>query len=651
MRSRHNTPKFRRKKKSHPILAVLALAVILPALALSAFFVKFDINSYREALAQVIHEQTGREINLDGEIAWNFSLHQGISLIIKDIVIKNPSWASRPDMARIGQAKLHLETMPLVEKKINITAIDLSKMDVQLETAKNGDVNWAFSPKKNEDAKDIKSPKPETSPQTRDIAIHVQGLSVAESRCGIKKADGSLSIYEVPELSLINSAKGLRAYYKGTIQGLTTEIDISGGNAEKVMKEKWPFSLIAMIDGKKIETQGSVREGFKKIVLDKLLLSANETHIAGNMTLSFAGTRPKLEGAVTGDYLDFDDLSFSIASTAQASSPTEEQTAKQPSGKIFSKEPLPLDALKAFDANLGLNVKTLALGLTTMQQVKTDLVLEGGRLTMAPITGSVAGGATTISIKVDASSPNVQMATMLKAPSLDLSQLFKLWGMESAISGKTAIDIDLTSTGQSTHELAAHTNGKINLLMDTGSVSSTKLGEIAGTLMQIFAPGVSALSNPGVNCLAARYIVTDGLVDTKGLIIDTEVTTISGKGYINLPDERIGMSLFTRPKGIGIGSMFPPMKISGALSSPSFDIDTASAAQKLAGLVTNNGTDAHGVPNLVEVPGKNACALAIDNPNLPKASSSAPLLPSSVGGVTGKIQEIGEELIKGFLSE
>lgn len=189
MSKRHNAPKFRRKKKSHPILVLLILVIALPAAALSIFFTTFDINAYRTALAEAIQDQTGRDVQFAGKIAWNFSLSQGISLVANNVVIKNPAWASRPDMARVGRAKLHVETAPLAQKKINITAIDLAKMDIQLETAKNGDVNWSFTPK-TKDNKAKEETKNAVSAKNDSVSIHVKASALPTAALASKKRMG-----------------------------------------------------------------------------------------------------------------------------------------------------------------------------------------------------------------------------------------------------------------------------------------------------------------------------------------------------------------------------------------------------------------------------------------------------------------------------
>ena len=638
------------------IIFVLLLVLLgLPALGFGYVLATFDINAYRLQIEQAVRENTGREIQLAGEIQWTLSLDHGFSLSVSDVIVKNPSWASRPDMAKVGEAKLHLDVMPLLQKKLNIIAFELARTNVQLETASNGATNWDFAPKNKSDAAKATTAQAPSPSTKSDIAINVREVRITESRFGMRGRDGKISIYEVPELTLTSDGKGIRLKYEGKIADVKTELNLAGGPLDQVMGANWPFALTGVYDKYDIEAKGTLNDSIKKIALTEFSLSSGETKLSGDMVVLLNKDRPDIRGKIRSTKLNLDDLKPTAKEpAAAAASDTSGKSGGQAApAKIFSREPLDLSGLNSADVQIDVAIDTLLLGLTTMENVATKLDLQSGRLSLAPVKGRVAGSNTEMTVKLDAAASPARLSFNLNAPSLDLSQLFKMGGLESAISGKTDVHIALTSNGDSPHAFASHTNGTINLLMDAGNISSSQLSEIAGSLLQIFAPGVGSLTSTGIKCMAARYVITNGLMDTKGLLIDTDMTTISGKGYVNLPDERIGMSLYTRPKGLGLGGMIPPMQITGDLASPSFAMDAAGAVQKLTSLLTKSSTGNDGVPTLVTVQGKNTCAATLDNPSAatsPSPADTAPLIPSATG-IKGKVEEIGNTLMKGILGK
>jgi len=641
----------KRTKKSHPILSVLLIAFCLPVAGAGLFLYSFDLNSYRKAIEDSAHEQTGRKITLAGPITWTLSPSHGFGLSVSDVTIDNPPWASRRDMAHVGNAKLHLDLLGLTRKRLDIIALEIDKTDVQLETAPNGDTNWDFS-KAAADAKtkqvaDQAAGVQKTGPA---VSIHVRGIKITDSRFGLKDKSGKLSLIDVPELTFTGNHKGVRFHYKGSVAEAPVEIDLTGGLFELITQSDWPFNMRASYDKAKLDARGSFSNNMKKISLDEFQLVSGGTDFVGNLTVTTNGPRPSISGKVHSGHLNPDDLVLGKTDDGDNAKPAAKSAAaaSKTDGKIFTNDPLPFDVLKTVDAHLDLAIDELTVSLTTAQQVKARLDLENGRLALTPVTALIAGSKVASTLNIDASALPARVATTLTAPALDLSQLFKLGGMESAISGKTDVDIDLTTTGHSTHDFAAHANGKINLLMDTGTVSDSMLRDIAGGLVNLFAPGVGSLTNPGVNCLAARYVITNGIMETKGLLLDTDMTTIAGTGYANLPDERINMSLFTRPKGLGLSSMIPPMRIIGDLTKPAFTLDAAGAVQKLTGLLTKDTTFGDGVPNLVTTTGKNVCGATLDNPKAAATSPTKPLIPGDPANIKDTVKDVGGKLLKGL---
>ncbi|MGE4351651.1 MAG: AsmA family protein, partial [Bdellovibrionales bacterium] len=653
MMKKRQTPKFRRARKSHPLLTLTLLVLLLLAAGTGWLLSSFNIDSARDKLSDLIQQKTGRTINFTGALAWHLSLADGISLAVEDIYIKNPSWASREDMARIGKAYLLLDLRSLLKRKISITAFTLTDTDLQLETGPNGKNNWTFTPDSSAQPSAKTSDKPLlASPSAAPMALNLNKITIADSRIGIKDKKGKLTIYTAPLLSLTNAADASNVHFRGSAAGIPVELDIQGKALEEIMGPSWPFNLIALYGPGKIELRGALHDSAQKVTLDQFKLKSGDTDLEGSLTVQLNQTRPSVKGRLQSQTLDLDDLAFATDAAARSATPTATASAAQstaPSGSLFSHEPLALDAFRSADADIDLSINTLIFGLTSFEKIKTNFKLTNGKLALTPLKGLVAGSPTTVNLVIDAATNDAQIATSLKAKDMDLSQFFKLGGLESAISGKTNIDMTLTSHGSSSHDLAAHANGALKLLMDTGTVSSSQLSSIGANLVQLFAPGLSSLSKTGVNCMAAQYLIKDGLMDTKGLLIDTPVTTIAGKGYINLPDERIGMSLFTRPKGLGLESVIPPMTISGNLSQPQISLNTSGTVEKLTGLLLQNGNaTTEGVPDLVTETKGNVCEATLNAAisKKPPSKSVKPLVPNSMNTLPDKVKDIGGAILQ-----
>ncbi len=635
-------------------LIVFVILLALPVLGLGVVLATFDVNDHREALAQTLSEKSGRVIKLSGPLRWHFSFDNGLSVAVSDITFGNPAWASRPLMAQIGNVQLHVDVMALLQKKLKVVALEINRADIQLETNANGATNWSFETKKaalpdggekTEQKKKIANAPP--------ITLDVQSVTITDSHVGLKGKDGKLSLYDVPKLTVVSGAKGTSIHYSGLLAGVATEIEIAGGRLEAVTGASWPFNFQAVYGDLKFDARGSLLDNIKKIVIDDYLLVSGASKAHGALTVALTGERPLITGSVKSSHLDPADFKVEqgdeavVEKKAAGAKPSAEGAPK-----LFSREPLALGGLRSVDLALDVRLDELIVGMTTLQQVVMPLDLRQGRLTVAPFTMLIAGSKTEGRLTLDASQGSAQMATNVKAQAIDLSQLFKMGGIESFIAGKSDFAMNLTTSGGSLHDWASYANGTIDLSMKAGNLSSSELKQIAGALLDVFAPGIGSLTSTGVKCMAARYQLTNGLMETKGLLIDTDMTTIAGSGYINLADERINMNLRTKPKGVGLGSVVPPMKIYGALAAPSFTLDAAGAVQKVAGLLMGgNGVVDDGVPTMLTVPeGQNACVATLDNPAAAKAAASVttPLVRDKLDDVKDVVKGFGGNLLKGL---
>ncbi|MCL2469862.1 MAG: AsmA family protein [Alphaproteobacteria bacterium] len=656
--------KSARRKKSFlgKIIFTLLLLIAIPVVALTAIIATFDVNSYRGEFERLAYEKTGRTIKMNGPISWGFSLQDGLVIQVEDIKVDNPSWASRKQMAQIGYARLHLNVMDLFRRKINIVAFELGDTDIQLENNRQGEANWDFFPQ------DKKEKQPEKKSETQaPISINIDAVKITKSRFALRNEKGELSIFDVPVLTLKQTPKGMTLNYQGTLAGYDLDLDMKGARLEKLNDGNWPFTLQAKTSGLTVDSNGQLVDGVKKIRLDQIKITIGKSDLSGKMTIDTSGAVPLLVGTLSSERLDVKD--FSALSK-------NEPESKQPaaSGPLFSREPMDFSALQAANARFDIDFKKLVSGGATIDQLKTKLALQGGRLTMIPITGIVAGSPFESAFTFDASSPSARTRVIMKADALDLGTFVKLGGMESFILGKTHMDLDLAATGRSTYDFASSANGRLSLVMDAGSFAQGSMIGVASNLLKIFAPGVGSLSNMALNCMAARFLVTNGLVETQGLLIDTPATTVAGAGTINLPNETINMFLRTGPKVQGIDQFLPPLAIGGSLTNPSFMLDMADTAKQVAGAVVQSSlsqklgindtaqqalnialqgpagqTQGPVVPQLVTIAGKNTCEATLDAPKaLTTPAKPPPAIEPTLIPPENIIEEAGQEL-KGVL--
>ena len=69
------------------VLVVGGLLVGLVLLAVMAIYFLFDVNQYRDEIAEALSEETGREVRLDGQLS--LSVFPRLAITTEDVTIGN----------------------------------------------------------------------------------------------------------------------------------------------------------------------------------------------------------------------------------------------------------------------------------------------------------------------------------------------------------------------------------------------------------------------------------------------------------------------------------------------------------------------------------------------------------------------------------
>jgi hypothetical protein len=84
-----------------------------------------------------------------------------------------------------------------------------------------------------------------------------------------------------------------------------------------------------------------------------------------------------------------------------------------------------------------------------------------------------------------------------------------------------------------------------------------------------------------LNCIAADFRFTNGVGVAQTLLLDTDASTVTGEGQVDLRRESMDLRFTPSAKDITL-NIAVPVEVSGPLRSPSFGVDTVGAAKRLA---------------------------------------------------------------------
>jgi uncharacterized protein involved in outer membrane biogenesis len=122
------------------ILWIFGLLVFLAVGAVLVITNLVDPNDYKPKIEQIVKAQTGRNLNLVGDMALTFYPWLGINTGL--VELSNRKGFGEEPMLSIEQADIRIKLLPLLKKEIEIGNIVLNRPRIQLITLSNGNTNW-----------------------------------------------------------------------------------------------------------------------------------------------------------------------------------------------------------------------------------------------------------------------------------------------------------------------------------------------------------------------------------------------------------------------------------------------------------------------------------------------------------------------------
>ncbi len=639
-------------KKLLKALAVLAVLVVAVFAGLAVFVSTLDADKYRPKLVDAINKQTGREAKLDGPISFSLGLGD-VHVSVQNASISNPAWASRPVMASMGKFELAVGLLPLLSHRLSVDKLVIENADILLESNAAGQHNWDFGTAvKSGAAQPAAAPVETASSSGSRQSLSIGKLSIVNSQLAMRGADGKISGVNVASLDLNMGGIGAELKFDGDFNGAPITLDVKTGITDLLSKSAFSFDADATYDALHLKAQGNVDSGGGNAEISAYQLTAGKTTIKGDASATWNGARPTLRGTLSSDDIDPADFKLTAApvSTSEAPVNTNAQQAAPSSVKrMFSDVPLPLAGLKAVDADLAVSVGSLKLGNDALKQISAKLALKDGNLVLAPVKANVGASPVDLQVKLDAAQSPAQLTIGVIGNGVDLGDLQKLGGMAPFMTGSAGANIQLTGQGNSMHDIASSLGGVIVVTAEKGQILTGAAAHISSLLGALFSGGGG---DSALNCLAARFIAKNGVLNDNGILIDSAASVVSGKGNVNLGSEMVDMDMHAKTKLVDIGGLVPTVQISGSLSSPHYSVDTASVVKNVVGSLVNGNIDVVGssVPDIQTAPaGQNACVYTLDHP---KAASSTGILPAdTVGKASQQIKNIGNSVLKGLFGK
>lgn len=606
-------------------VVVLLVAVVVAGVAILS---TLDFNEYKGLIAEEAKKATGRDLVIAGDLNLEISLNP--ALAVDGVTFANADWGSRPEMARIDRFAAEVALIPLLSGQVVVNRLLVEGVDLLAETDKNGVGNWEFA-----GATPAESAPAESSGGSsklpsvdkvvmKDIRLtYKDGVSGQEYRVALEEmtaAAGSVdtpvtmsvkgSLNEKPfsvagtlgsvaqmasqngvyPVDIKAQAYGVDTAYKGTLGtpggnlAVNGDIKLSIPSIAQTLAEVAsvvPDLVAPKIGADTVELSTKLSFDGKSAKLNGLSLNVGKTDIAGSVTANIGGTKPVIDAALTSNLIDVDEL---LPPSEESAAPAE--PAPPPAdGRVFPKDPLPLEGLKAADVDLTFNGKKIIVQGNEIDNVVVKLALKGGSLNIDPLAATVVGTNIGGKLALDGSKATPTLVAKLSAAGLDYGALLKQRGLTDIAEGKLDANIDISGAGGSVRALMAGLNGSLVVQTENGKIDSSALNIASSDVLSIL-PGFNSKDDKKLKCGVVNFKINDGIAGVHSMVFETGGLSAIGVGNIDLREEKLALIIDPRAKNASLASAaVVPVTITGTFLKPEWELSKGALLGNAAGTV------------------------------------------------------------------
>ena len=590
----------------------LASLVGLAILGMATLLLLFDWNWLKDVAVRQASEATGRKVaiegTLDGELAWTPRIS------VEGLRIANPDWASEDNLLVIDRLVFRIALRELLKGRVVLPEVALDGARIGLESRADGSPTWEFAGPSLA-AATVEATVPE---DRREFPI-IGRLSVNDSVLTYRDRERDIDL-----LAQVQQATGrgggaeerVTLTGEGTFQGeafFTLELEAGSLLALRESEQPYPLAIDAVIGDTRLQAEGSVADPLNPADLDMSLTvegrdladlfpivgipippsppyslqaklrregavwiaselagRVGDSDLNGNLRIDAGRVPPFLEAELASARLAFEDLGGFVGLQPDG----EESAAEKPDGKVLPDMDVNLERLRAMDMKVHFVGRRVLAPNLPIDDLDVRILLEGGLLRLQPLELGVAEGVIAGTLVLDGREQIPGIDADLEVRNLALKELLPHTETADLTGGRIGGQIDLAGRGRSAAEMLGASNGRVALAMVGGAVDPLIM-ELAGLdIAESLAVLVDEPDEPvRIRCLVGEFRVTEGVLATEALLLDTTDANLWGSGTVDLGQENLDLVFTADPKDPSLISANAPIRVSGTFAAPSIAID------------------------------------------------------------------------------
>ena len=560
------------------VLIGLAVVIILPIVAVGVFVAVFDANNYKQDMSSLVLEQTGRELQFQGDVSLMIFPSLGMKLGAMSLA-NAPTFGESP-MLRIGAASISVDVLSLLSFAPEIDKLILRDLEINLIRNKVGANNW-------DDL--VKEPAATSNAASASASSGSTGTAVATPSANEFALKGAFAGLEIENLKLLWLDEQAGERYQ------ITDLDISTGRI--AANESFPLTLQLDASGSgdldivfDLDTNVEYLIDQQRLTLNEMTLALNEFEIGGMLQVSNF-SKPALRFNLASQLLDVDALLGTPAPGEQSDGPqqppTDAGSGDQDSGTAAedTKIELPMQTLRDLDIDGELKIAKMKMQNLHMNDFTMRLTAHKGLVALKPVRLKMYDGEVVANVVVDVNAELPKYGVGKSFKGLQVGALLKDYMGESPISGMLNGEVNLATRGEWLSELKMNSNGTMKLAFLDGALEGFNIRQsidaAKAKLKGADAPA-DETRKTDFSSLTISGVIKNGVFSSEDLDLQAPLLRAGGKGSADLNrevvDYLVNAKLVGTSKGQDGGSadelagLSIPVRIKGPFTDPKIDV-------------------------------------------------------------------------------
>jgi len=555
------------------VLIGLAVVIILPIVAVGLFVAVFDANAYKQDMSALVLEESGRELQFQGDVSLMIFPSLGMKLGAMSFA-NAPGFGELP-MVSIGAASVSVDVLSLLRFAPEIDKLILRDLEINLIRNKVGVNNWD----------DLVTDSAVTSGAATESSASGAGNTTSAPIADPFELKGAFAGLEIENLRLLWQDEQAGERYQ------VTDLDISTGRI--VPNESFPLSLHldASASGDldivfDLETNVEYLIAQQRLTLNDMILALNEFEIGGMLQISnFA--KPALRFNLASQLLDVDALLGTPAAgdegPQQAGESTAEQNPAAPAEDV--QITLPMQILRDLDIDGELKFARMKVQNLNMNDFSMRLSAQKGLLSLKPVRVNMYGGEVMANVAVDVRGQLPKYGVSKSFKGIQIGDLLNDYMGEAPISGKFDGEVNLATRGEWLSKLKMNSNGTMQLAFVDGALNGfnirQSIEQAKAKLKGNDAPAGEARKTD-FSSLTISGVIKNGVFSSDDLDLQAPLLRVGGKGSADINHELVDYLVNAKVVGTSKGQqggsadelagLSIPVRIKGPFTDPKIDV-------------------------------------------------------------------------------